>query len=457
MPITEADIALEKIRRERERRANKPAPLTLRGKNKDFFASDAFELMISGPAETGKTASSCVKLHHLMATTPKARGVMLRKTYASLISTVHETYKEVIARSDVQPVAYGGEKPQWYDYPNGSRLYLGGMDNAQKVLSGERDFIYFCQAEEATLQDWETLTTRATGRAGATDTPQVFGDCNPGPPTHWIVNRPSLKVIESRHIDNPRLYDADGALTAAGARSMGILEALTGILRERLYLGRWVAAEGLVFNFDKAIHLIDPFPIPPEWTRYRVIDFGFINPFACLWVARSPDGRLYVYRQHYHTQMLVSDHAKVIQAVERWYCEDGTPNPDREKITATLADHDAEDRATLSSLGIGTIPGPKAVRPGIDAVEELLKLDATKRPRLYVFRDSLLTRDERLFERRQPVCLEQEFDLYAYPKAADGKVQKEAPVKLYDHAIDPLRYLALWIKQTGGHGGGLIR
>jgi phage terminase large subunit len=295
------------------------------------------ELMLSGPAETGKSTVACAYLHHLLSTTPRARGVMLRKTRASLMQTVHETYKSVVARSNVRVRAYGGEDPQWYDYPhNGSRLYLGGMDNAQKILSGERDFIYVCQAEDLVLQEWETLTTRATGRAGATDRPQVFGDCNPGPPTHWILHRPALKIIESRHVDNPRLYHADGTPTEAGARTMAILDALTGVLRARLFEGRWVAAEGLVYSFDKGVHLIDPFPIPPEWPRHMAIDFGFTNPFVALWFCVDPDARVHLYRQHYRTKMLVSDHGELIKRVERWLDADGQPNPDRERVIVVV-------------------------------------------------------------------------------------------------------------------------
>lgn len=470
MPVRVEDLRRERIRRERERRANRPAPPGFRGVNAAFLAdNDTHELMLSGPAETGKTFTACAKLHTRMATTPHAKGVMIRKTYASLIGTAHETLKHVLAtvpvpdghggHALVRPAAYGGEKPEWYDYPNGSRLYLGGMDNAQKVLSGERDFIYVCQAEELDLTDWETLTTRATGRAGATDTPQVFGDCNPGPPTHWILHRPALRILESRHVDNPRLYDltlsADGkptfTPTARGERSLRILASLTGVLRERLYLGRWVAAEGLVYHFDKAIHLIDPFPIPPSWRRYQGIDFGFTNPFVALWAAIDDDGRLHVYRQHYRTGMLVADHAQIIKDAERWGTEE------RERIAARLADHDAEDRATLARAGIGTVGAIKDVRPGIESVETRLRVAGDGRPRLFVHRDSLIQRDDALAERRQPINLEQEFDLYAYPKAADGKAIKEAPIKLYDHALDPLRYICLWLDRTGGASSGELR
>jgi Phage terminase large subunit len=459
VPVTDEDILREKLRRERQRRAERPGPLEFRGSNLRFMEDGSHELMLSGPAETGKSTVACAYLHHLLSTTPRARGVMLRKTRASLMQTVHETYKSVVARSNVRVRAYGGEDPQWYDYPhNGSRLYLGGMDNAQKILSGERDFIYVCQAEDLVLQEWETLTTRATGRAGATDRPQVFGDCNPGPPTHWILHRPALKIIESRHVDNPRLYHADGTPTEAGARTMAILDALTGVLRARLFEGRWVAAEGLVYSFDKGVHLIDPFPIPPEWPRHMAIDFGFTNPFVALWFCVDPDARVHLYRQHYRTKMLVSDHGELIKRVERWLNADGQPNSDRERVIVRLADHDAEDRATLAAMGLGTMPAPKSVRPGIEAVEELLKKRGDGRPGLYIHRDRLVERDEELYERRHPISIEQEFDVYAYPKAADGKPQKEAPVKMFDHAMDPLRYYALWRKQTGGgSGGGLLR
>jgi phage terminase large subunit len=105
------------------------------------------------------------------------------------------------------------------------------MDRPGKVLSGERDGIYVNQAEELTLEDWETLTTRTTGRGAVTDVPMLFGDCNPGPPSHWILNRPSLDVLSSSHEDNPTLYDAAGQITDQGRRSMAILDALSGSAR----------------------------------------------------------------------------------------------------------------------------------------------------------------------------------------------------------------------------------
>jgi hypothetical protein len=206
------------------------------------------------------------------------------------------------------------------------------------------------------------------------------------------------------------------------------------VLRERLRFGRWVSAEGAVYAFDARLHLVDPFPIPAAWPRYRAIDFGYSNPFVCLWAATDPDGRIYVYRQWYKSGMLVEDHARRIVRADKG-----------ERITATVADHDAEDRATLERHGVKTIAATKAISPGIQAVQQRLRVAGDGKPRLYVLRDSLLERDEALAAKRQPVSVEQEFDAYTWPKDQSGRPVKEEPVDLYNHAMDALRYLVAYL------------
>jgi len=393
--------------------------------------------MLSGPAETGKTYGSLQKLDSLMWKYAGAQAAIVRKTYASMHGTVLQTYRRILGK-DTPVRAFGGEKPEWFDYPNGSRVFIGGMDNPQKVLSGERDVIYVNQAEELLLDDWETLTTRATGRGGGTmPYAQIFGDCNPGPHTHWIKQRAgagALDFIESRHEDNPTLYSDEGAITEQGRRTMAVLDALTGTRYKRLRLGLWVGSEGQVYEeWDSAVHLVDRFDIPPEWPRYRVIDFGYTNPFVCLWAASDHDGRLYVYREVYRTQRLVEQMVPDILRLS-----------EGERIADTLADHDAEDRATAQAHGLRTRAAQKDVGPGIQAVQSRLKIAGDGRPRLYVFRDSLAhPPDENLLSRRKPTRLAEEFDGYVWAKSQSGDRIKEEPVKQDDHALDALRYLAI--------------
>lgn len=436
MSPVETQLALVRIEREKRRRAavSTSAP-TFRGAALEAQSITHHEWMLAGPAETGKTFAALWRLDTLLRTTPNSQYTLVRKIAADIVPTVFQTYKRIIALSGSGAKPFGGEQPQWLDYPNGARLYLAGLDRPEKVLSGERDGFYINQAEELSLDDYETVTTRATGRGAVTKYPMVFGDCNPGSPSHWIINRPSLKVLYSRHEDNPSLYDDNGVLTAQGHRTMAVLDALTGIRHKRLRLGLWVAAEGLVYEeFDRALHLKDPFPIPREWRRIRVVDFGYTNPFVCQWWAIDGDGRMYLYREIYQTRTEVDVLAKEIIALSAG-----------EHIEETIADHDAGERAILHRNGIPTTPAKKDVKVGIQAVQARLKKAGDGKPRLFVMENTLYRADEELRTQRKPLNAEQEFGNYMWHKSADGKPNKEEPVKVDDHAMDALRYAVMYV------------
>lgn len=423
----------EKRRRMKARQAETATPV-FRGAGLRVQSITEHEWMIAGPAETGKTFAALWRLDTLLRFTPKSSYALVRKVAADIGPTVLRTYQRVLALSGSGAVAYGGAHPQWYDYPNGARLWIGGMDRPGKVLSGERDGIYVNQAEELMLDDWETLSTRTTGRGAVTETPMLFGDCNPGASTHWIINRASLDVLYSQHEDNPTLYDDAGSITEQGTRSMAVLDALTGVRYKRLRLGLWVASEGTVYDFDRGIHLVDRFPVPADWRRIRVIDFGYTNPFVCQWWAIDGDGRMYLYRELYMSQRTVKVHATDINRYSGG-----------EHYEATIADHDAEDRATLQESGIVTQPAQKAVTTGIQAVQERMKPAGDGKPRLFLMRDSLAERDETLLTRHKPLSSEQEMDGYVWQKGVDGRPIKEEPIKADDHGMDAMRYAVAYV------------
>lgn len=421
------------------------------------------EVVISGPAETGKTRTALEKLDALMWKYPGAQAIIVRKTYKSLKTSVLLTYERKVLgawnkdgtttirddsghvfkvlkgafdQSKTPVVKLGGEHVEGYVYPNGSRVFLGGMDVPDKVLSSEWDVVYVNQAEELTLNDWEIISTRTTGRAGNMPYAQMIADCNPGHPTHWILSRPTLKVIESRHEDNPVLFNQKtGQITEQGKRSLAVLDALTGVRKLRLRYGKWAAAEGVVYeDFDKAVHLIDPFPIPDEWVRVRVIDFGYTNPFVCQWWALDGDGRGYMYREIYMSRLLVEDAAVLINHLS-----------ENESIYATVADHDAEDRATLERHGISTVAAMKAVSPGIQAVQSRLKKAGDGKPRLFIMRGALVDVDQNLREVHKPICTEEEIDAYIWKPTKDGTPNKEEPLKKDDHGMDDMRYFVAFV------------
>jgi len=389
------------------------------------------EAIIHGPAETGKTIGALYKLHIAATTYPRASIVIARKTLSSTYSTVLQTFQNKVLYEGCGAVPYGGNKPEWFDYPStGARIWITGLDKSAKVLSAEHDIIYVNQAEELDLGNWETLTTRTTGRAGNMPYSQTIGDANPAWPLQWMYHRESLRLIYSKHQENPALFNqATGEITEQGKKTMAVLDALTGIRRTRLRDGKPAQAEGVIYEeYHPAIHLIDRFEIPDDWTRFRCVDFGFTNPFVCQWWAVDPDDRMYMYREIYHTKRTVKVHSGTIKE-----CSEG------ERIITTVCDHDAEDRATLEENGISGIMALKAVSVGIQRVQERLKIAGDKRPRLYFLRDSLVELDQSLKEAHKPTCTAEEFPSYVW---ANTKA-KEQPAKRDDHGMDAVRYAVM--------------
>lgn len=412
-----------------ELRADQKGGYCPRGAAKELWRSKGvFEQIIAGPAETGKTWACLQLVDAMLWKYAGAQGVIARKTYNSLVGSAIRTYQRIIGpESPIKP--YGNNRPEWYDYPNGSRLWVAGLDNADKLLSSERDFIYVNQAEELTLDDWEKLATRVTGRGAVMPYTRLFGDCNPGPPTHWIKHRSTLSLLESKHEDNPVLYDDAGQITEQGKRTMAVLDALTGMRKERLRHGRWVQSEGVIYEqFDARVHVINAFRVPPDWPRLLSVDFGFTNPFVCQFWAIDGDGRLYRYREIYRTQRLVEDHARRILEL---LAKDGNP-----PLAGIICDHDAEGRATLERyLGIATTPAIKDVQAGIQSVMARLRVQADGLPRLFLVRDALDEHDQELIDKKKPCCTEEEVGNYRWKDHA----AREEPVKEDDHGCDGTR------------------
>lgn len=411
-----------------------------RGSALEVLRCKVDEFMLDGPAGTGKSRVCLEKLNALAEKYPGCRLAIVRKFRAAITETALVTFEQhVKPRCDT--ANQQRRVRQSYEYPNGSEIVVAGIDNPVKLMSAEFDAIYVQEATELSLNDWEFLSTRL--RNGVIPYQQLFGDCNPGPPSHWLKRRMdaglTLRIL-SRHEDNPRLFTSRGELTEFGRSYLARLDKLTGPRKDRLRYGKWAAAEGMVYDgWDDNVHLIDPFPIPREWRRIRVIDFGFIHPFVCHWWAISPDGVMYLYREIYRTRRTVSEHAAQIAQLSGG-----------EYIEATVTDHDAEDRATLEqALGITTEAADKRVTSGIQAVQDRLTGLPGTGPRLFVFRGATVERDPALIDEETglslgPTCTAEEIDGYVWAKGAKGEDLKEAPVKKGDDGMDALRYAVMW-------------
>jgi phage terminase large subunit len=422
-----------------------------RGACRESFLSRAPELLLAGPAGTGKSRALLEKIHYMSMLNAGMRSLLVRKTRASLQSAALVTWRtqvinEALLAGDVE--YYGGSaKEHGYYYRNGSVVVTGGMDKDRKVMSTEFDVVYVQEAVELLESDWEALLSRL--RNNAVSFQQICGDTNPDVPTHWLNQRPTIRMYHSVHTDNPVLYE-DGMLTPSGSEYIDKLRALTGVRRQRLLEGKWVAAEGIIYeDFSPAVHLVssvevgegeelDHAGVPLSWTRYWSVDFGTTNPFVCQHWAEDHDGRLYLYREFYRTNRTVHQHALDILAVVAPE-ENGVRVWREPKPRAIICDHDLGERLQLESdLGLSTVAAHKDVIPGIQAVSQRFTVGVDGRSRLYLRRDALVRRDRSLADRKLPLCTQDEIPGYVW----DGT--KEKPVKEDDHGCDAMRYMVAY-------------
>lgn len=391
----------------------------LRGGPAQLYASTSHEVIVCGPADSAKTFAGCLKAHAICERNPGAQGAIVRKAFNSLAGTVVKTFQRITKGRGIED--YGGQNPTKFIYPNGSAIWLGGMDNPDRVLSSERDFIFVPQAEELTESEWEVLGTRCTGRAAVVANAQIFGDCNPAGSKHWIRTRKSLRLLTATHKDNPELYDDAGEITREGHRRIGILqESLTGVRRKRLLEGIWATAEGAVYDmFDAAVHVrtrqLNEFK---RW--FLAIDEGYTNPAVILVVGEDSDKRLHVYKEFYKRQQLQSD---VVAKAKAWFSDFGCASAAVDEAAAGLI-------ADLNAAGVRASGAKGRVLDGIQRVQNSIAVAGDGRPRLTI----------------DPSCVnvQNEFESYKW------KPEKDMPEKEDDHAMDAIRYLADFLQLPTG-------
>ena len=407
------------------------------------------EIIVSGPYETGKTLAALYKLHMLCIKYPGSRSLMIRSEYQRLIGSAYETYQKILTLpldhvlSPVKP--YGGlESPSVINYWNGSKIRLGGLNDPTKVLSSEYDWIYVNQAEELTLEMWEQLISRCTGRAQNAPYFQIFGDCNPDAEHHWIRHRKEILLVEQLHRHNPWLCainpdhphdDSYDEWTAPGKVTRTRLQTLSGLRYQRGWLNKWVGAEGIVFNsFSKDKHVLSSreFNVNPQWYRFISVDFGFTHPFVAQWWAVDPNRVMYMYREIYMTHRQISAHAELIRELSSG-----------ENIRYIVADPSRPDHIeALQGHGFKVQPAMRDVSLGIQLVQDRLRLGADDRAGIYFLSPVLVEEDVRLRSSYKPKCTIDSLTSIVWKSRSKmtGSKFDEEPLKQNDDGADATRY-----------------
>lgn len=400
------------------------------------------EILLDGPAGTGKTVAILWWFHLTAHSYPGFRALFLRKRHVDLTASALQTFRErVLSRQSFGVTFYGGssERPAAYQYPNGSEIIVGGLNEPTKVMSTDYDAAYINEALEVTEEDVENVSTRL--RHGRLDFQPLVMDTNPGWPTHWLnkrCERGQTFRIWSRYQDNPRYWDADlDTWTAEGASYVvGKLDKLKGVRYQRLRLGKWVASEGQVLDaWDPAIHACSR-----EWAMEQIAkggryfgtgDWGWTKPGVLQVWGIDSDGRLYRVHEVYRVQ----------KPVESWWVPKAV---ELSKLYGfrhwSFDPSEPGNIAMMRDAGLDATGAENSIMGGLNAIFDRMAVQGDGRPRLYLCHDALEERDAILDDAKLPASTEEEIPEYIWPKGANGKSPKDLPVDDNNHGVDTMRY-----------------
>lgn len=440
-----------------------------------FLESVAREILFSGHWGNGKSIALCLKLWLLAELFPGAPLALLRKEYSDLKLSTLRHLRRVLGERMWARGMVGGESPKRFEFPNGSFIdFVGLKDNANKLLSTEYVGIGCDECNELTEADWEMADGRLRSPMGRVH--QIFGACNPDNPEHWLYKRFNLAQGSNLQSENGQPI-RQAVMAGAGendenlpAGYLAMKSRLTGARGQRFRDGLWVAFEGLVFDmFVPDIHVLQAPPPswqawggypPPDWPRYRGIDFGFYpSAFTTLWAAFDHQDRAYVYRQYGWTRRTPSQHAKMLKAHdelelrvlrERARTDHGWSEQQIARELAYLpmfgsyADHDEADAAELARNGVNSTPakkGPGSVRARTFLVMEFLTDVPGFGPRLLIVKNPRNDLDPTLVSEGRPATLEAELAALLWSRDARGTINREEPEDSNNHFTDALGYL----------------
>lgn len=386
------------------------------------------EVLIAGPAGTGKTRAGLELLHARAQATPRYRALIVRKTRESLTETALATFETHVLGHHHPLVLDGPQRRnrQSYRYEKGATIVVGGMDKPSKIMSSEYDDIFIPEATELNEEDWQALLSRL--RNFARPLQQIIGDCNPTTPLNWLYQRcqsGATRLINASHKDNPVLWDGK-EWTVEGKAYLDTLGALVGTARDRLLSGLWVQSEGLIYT-TYGIHNSSPdadyrkgngdviWGVDDGYTGSRDPRTGLYtansHPRVILLAQVRRNGQLCVFAEHHAIHKDEVVHLK--EVMELPY-----PVPSAMYIDSSAA----ALRAKAQALGLPANKATHTVAEGIKVVRGMLAPDQNNFVHLLI----------------HPRCklVHHEMKAYAY------RIGSEEPEKQFDHAMDALRYLS---------------
>ena len=318
------------------------------GPQSNFLSASEREVLYGGSAGGGKSYAMLADPLRYMGH-PSFSGLLLRHTTEELRELI---FKSQEMYPKIWPGIKWSERKMQWTAPSGARLWMSYLDKEDDVLRYQGlafSWIGFDELTQwATPFAWNYMRSRL--RSTAPDLPIFMrATTNPGGRGHHWVKKmfidpaPHGKPFDATDIETTEVLRYPAGHAKAGkplfkrrfipARlsdnpylaEQGDYEAMLLSLpeqqRRQLLDGDWDIKEGAAFTeFDRNIHVVEPFYIPSNWVKFRACDYGYGSKSGVVWFAVAPNEQLIVYRELYVSKVLAADLADMIVDLE---AEDG--------------------------------------------------------------------------------------------------------------------------------------
>lgn len=370
-------------------------------KNFKALNSDKRFIINQGGSRSSKTYSLCQLIIVWCLQNPNKVVSIVRKTFPALRATVMRDFFEVLKDLELYEKASHNMSENIYRFNNGSIVEFFSVDDEQKIRGRKRDIGWCNEANELWFDDFQQLNMR-------TESKLIF-DYNPSESSGWLYELPEAEsvLIKSTYKDNPFLPESI-------KRQIEDLKRTDEALYQIYALGEKAISKSNIYtNWTFVQHR------PSKFTQYVYgLDFGFNHPTALIRVYWH-EKDIYIEPVIYESYLTTSD------LIERFN------NLGIDKSIDILADYSRpEIIAEMQIAGYNVNNANKVVKKGIDNVKTF----------------GVMCQDD--------PRMKKEYDNYKWKKIGDTITDE--PVKLFDDAMDAIRYATTFIKEMYFSDDGYI-
>lgn len=296
-------------------------------KQKEFCKSKAKYTCYGGARGGGKSFVARIKAILLALYYPGVQILLLRRTYGELVENHAVPLQKELKSKTADKIATWNTQDKVFTFANGSRIKLGYCDNENDVLQYQGqayEVIFMEEATHFTEFQFNCLkeSNRLSGQCKNKIEPRMYLTCNPGGVGHMWVKRLFIDKIYSDNEDAkdynfiPALVYENEYIMKNDPNYVKALESLPEDRKKAMLYGDWDVFEGQFFEeFNRNIHIIEPFEIPKHWYIYFTMDYG-LDMLAGYWIAVSPNNDAYVIREVYKPNLIVSDARELIKSMQ---------------------------------------------------------------------------------------------------------------------------------------------